>query len=180
MTIASEQKKIGIISDAHGIRGEVYVIVFSGDVSWIEDLESLTLKKSNSASSHVYSIKKMKPFKKGFIATLENISTRNQAEELKKMEVWVDDEIFISDDGEQPFLAELLDFSVEEASSGKIGKVISFSSNGEQDLLVLDAVVNDQNIEIPFIKEFVIAVDYNQKKIIMQLPEGLIHINEKD
>ena len=58
--------------------------------------------------------------------------------------------------------------------------MIQFSTNGQQDLLVLDQAVNNQNIEIPFIKQFVINVDYVTKKIMMDLPEGLIQINEKD
>ena len=49
-----------------------------------------------------------------------------------------------------------------------------------QDLLVLDKKVSNQCIEIPFIKEFVIKVDYDLRKIMMNLPEGLVRINDKD
>ena len=173
-------KKIGIVSDAHGIRGEIYIIVFSGDVSWIHEITELNLKTTTGETNQTFKIKKIKAFKKGFIVSLHNIINRNQAEELKKQEVWIDEKLFISKDGEQPFLNELIDFEVIDTKLGQIGQVIQFSSNGQQDLLVLDQAVNNQNIEIPFIKQFVINVDYVTKKIMMDLPEGLIQINEKD
>ncbi len=173
-------KKIGIVSDAHGIRGEIYIIVFSGDVSWIQEVTELNLKATASENKKIYKLKKIKAFKKGFIVSFHDVINRNQAEELKKQEVWIDEKLFISKDGEQPFLNELIDFEIIDSKLGQIGQVIQFSSNGQQDLLVLNQVVNNQNIEIPFIKEFVIHVDYVTKKIMTDLPEGLIQINEKD
>ncbi len=173
-------KKIGIVSDAHGIRGELYVIVFSGDISWLSTAKEITLKNPSDGLLQILKLKKAKAFKKGFIASFHDVIDRNQAEDLKKYEVWLDESHFVSKDGEQPFLAELLDFEVSDKILGQIGKVIQFSSNGEQDLLVLDQSVNQQNIEIPFIKEFVVSVDYALKKIFTDLPEGLVQINEKD
>ena len=176
----SNLKKIGIVSDAHGIRGDIYVVIFSGDVSWIAKMTEINLASSSTESVVSYKIKKIKAFKKGFIASIHEIIDRNQAEELKKQEVWIDEKLLVSNDGEQPFLNELIHFEVIDLKLGRIGKVIQFSSNGEQDLLVLDKTVNNQNIEIPFIKQFVNQVDYHAKKIMTDLPEGLIQINEKD
>ena len=179
----AELKKIGLVSDAHGIRGEVYIILFSGDNSWVDDLKYVNLLSANEKSTaavQLFKIKKIKPFKKGFICSFHDVLTRNQAEELKKLEVWIDAELLVSKDGDQPFLSELLDFEVIDSLAGALGKVIGFSSNGQQDLLILSQLVNLQNIEIPFITQFVIDVDYTAKKIRTTLPEGLIAINEKD
>ncbi len=173
-------RKVGIVSDAHGIRGEVYVIVFSGDISWIEKMTEIILVSQPTETRSTHKIKKIKAFKKGFIVSFHGIIDRNQAEELKKYEVWIDKNLLVSNDGEQPFLNELIHFEVIDIKLGLIGKVIQFSSNGQQDLLVLDKSVNNQNIEIPFIKQFVSQVDYASKKIMTDLPEGLIQINEKD
>ena len=172
-------KKVGLVSDAHGIRGEIYVVIFSGDVSWLDKLTEISFVTMAQSKSSL-KIKKIKAFKKGFIASLDGVIDRNQAEELKKQEVWIDEKLLVSNDGEQPFLHELIQFEVIDVNLGFIGKVIQFSSNGQQDLLVLDQAVNNQNIEIPFIKQFVRQVDYLAKKIMTDLPEGLVQINEKD
>ncbi len=173
-------KKIGIVSDAHGIRGELYILVFSGDTSWLLQTKEIMLKNPNSDDFKKLKIKKSKPFKKGFLASFFEVSDRNQAEELKKYEVWLSESLFVSQDGDQPFLTELINFEVFDKTLGSIGRVIQFSSNGLQDLLVLDQIVNQQNVEIPFVKEFVLSVDYKAKEIHADLPEGLVRINEKD
>lgn len=179
----NEYIKVGLISDGHGLRGDVYAIIFSGDVSWIDELEEIYLMpvgQTDPKKLKPFEVKKIKPFKKGFIAQLENVTDRNQSDALKKQEVWVPADLFISEDGDQPYLQELLDFAVQDKQLGLIGNIEDFSSNGEQDLFVLDKKINGQSIEIPFVKEFVIEIDYKNKKMMLDLPEGLIQINEKD
>lgn len=183
LKMTNDFKKVGIISEAHGLQGEVYIILFSGDNTWIKNIKEVKLKPGilkSDAQEVTFQVKKMKPFKKGFLCSFSSIETRNQAEEYKKFEVWITGNIFISQDGEQPFLIELLGFEVLDLQLGFIGKVDEFSSNGEQDLLVLDKMVNKQKIEIPFIKQFINQVDYKNKKITTTLPKGLLEINEKD
>lgn len=173
--------KVGHVSDGHGLRGDLYILIRSGDISWIDDLDELVLTSStNMFEIKTFKIKKIKPFKKGFIAQVEGVTDRTQADLLKKYDVWADSEFFISEDGEQPYLSELLNFTIEDKQLGKIGAIQNFSSNGMQDLFVIDKQVNGQNIEIPFVEEFVLDINYDAKKILMDLPEGLISINEKD
>ncbi|MFZ3229304.1 MAG: ribosome maturation factor RimM [Pseudobdellovibrio sp.] len=179
----TEYIKIGIISDAHGLRGEVYVVVFSGDTSWIEDLEEVQLMPPGQTAQNSlknYSVKKIKPFKKGFIAQFETINDRNQSDLLKKYEVWVPADLFVSEDGEQPYLSEFLNFNIEDKQLGNIGSIESFSTNNYQDLFIINKKINGQNIEIPFVKEFIVEIDYANKIMHMNLPEGLVQINEKD
>ena len=166
--------KIGKIMDAHGIRGEIGVVVFSGDVSWIDDAEVLYIPRKNVFEEH--KIKKIRPHKKGFICHLENFLDRNTAEENKGREVWVDENIFVSADGESIYLSEILNFEVIDSQLGSLGHIGAFSSNGIQDLLVIQQ--DNKEIEIPFVKEFVLNIDFENKKIQMELPEGLLQINE--
>lgn len=163
---------IGKVIDAHGIKGDIYCIVFSGDTSWISKIKILNLNDES------FEVLKIKAFKKGFIATLTGFADRNKAEEYKGSEVLVDSSLFISKHGESIYLSELLNFSVEDKILGKIGHIDSFSSNGVQDLLVVSN--NSKTFDIPFVKDFVVNIDYTNKIIQMSLPEGLLQINEPD
>lgn len=158
--------------DAHGIKGDIYCMVFSGDTSWISKIKTLNLGNQS------FEILRIKAFKKGFIATLAGFTDRNKAEEYKGSEVWVDSDLFISKHGESIYLSELLNFNVEDKILGQIGHIDSFSSNGVQDLLVVSN--NGKTFDIPFVKEFVMNIDYTKKVIQMNLPEGLLQINEPD
>lgn len=159
--------------DAHGIRGDIYCLIFSGDVSWIDKIKSLNLSKQKQM--HSFEIKKLKEFKRGFIATLKDFDNRNKAEDFKGAEVWVESEIFASEEGESLFLSEIMDFAVEDEKLGLIGKISGFSSNGLQDLLVITSSTGE--FEIPFVDDFVLKIDNENKKIMTILPEGLLEIN---
>lgn len=169
------QKKeiqIGKVLDAHGIRGDIYCIVFSGDASWVTELKNLKVGNDK------FKIKSIKEFKKGFIASLEGFTDRNRAEAAKGLAVYADADNFVSKDGEALFLNEILQFMVEDKKLGLIGRIESFSSNGSQDLLVINS--DQKTYEIPFVKEFVINMDFAKKHILTDLPEGLLSINEPD
>ena len=56
---------------------------------------------------------------------------------------------------------------------GRIGRNIlrSIIENKNQDLF--EVIVNEKRILIPIVDEFVVNIDNDNKKIIMNLPEGL-------
>lgn len=174
----SDQKKVGKISDAHGIQGWLYVLIFSGDVSWLDDLEKMYLKIKNDF--YELQVLQARPHKKGFICSVQEIKNRNQSELLVGAEVWVDEHLFVSEDGESIYLSEILNFEVSDQDIGLIGHIESFSSNGFQDLLVVRRQQSEQFVEIPFVQEFVQKIDYKKNKILMKLPEGLLHINDPE
>ena len=53
----------------------------------------------------------------------------------------------------------------------KVGKFIDVVENKNQDLF--EVVFNEKRILIPLVDEFVVNIDNENKKIIMNLPEGL-------
>ncbi len=171
------QKLVGKVMDAHGIRGDIYCLIFSGDVSWCDQLNELQLHLNGKP--HAFEIQKLKPFKRGFIATLKGFTDRNRAEEFKGAELWVDEGVFKSEDGEAMFLSELLNFELTDKQLGLIGRIEDFSSNGIQDLLVVKSK-NAEVFEIPFVKEFVLDIDFESKKMMVDLPEGLLEINKEN
>ena len=52
-----------------------------------------------------------------------------------------------------------------------IGKIIDVVENKNQDLF--EVVFNKKRLLIPLVDEFVVNIDNENKKIIMNLPEGL-------
>ncbi|MBY0553378.1 ribosome maturation factor RimM [bacterium] len=168
------KKHVGKVMDAHGIRGDIYCLVFSGDANWLDEISTLTLKHRNKEEE--FEISRAKIFKKGFIAKLKGFDDRNRAEAYKGAELWIPAELFISKDGESIYLSELLNFTIEDQILGVIGSVEAFSSNGAQDLLIIKNTKKE--FEIPFVKDFVLNVDFENQKIKTHLPEGLVDIND--
>lgn len=171
-------RKIGKVKDAHGIRGEIFVIVFSGEAPWLDRLKELNIHgvRSKGDGWLTLDLKSARLHKNGFIASSPQIQNRNEAEALKGCELYVPEEFLISEPGDSIFLSEIEGFKVLLADGTELGQIIGFSSNGVQDLLVVrDRKNNDEReILIPLIPEFVGEIRFEKSEIVMILPPGLI------
>ena len=67
-------------------------------------------------------------------------------------------------------------YSVWDETLGEIGKVDSILENPGQDLLVV--IQDDKEILIPVADEIILAVDQKKRRILVDLPEGLLDLNE--
>jgi len=166
----SELRLVGKVKSAQGLKGEIFIIFFSKDYSWAQDIEKIYLENK------AYNVVKIALHKDGLKVLLEGLSNRNQSEALIGKEVFIDNDFFDSEDGESIFLSEIENFLVVDESVGNLGRIIGFSSNTIQDLLIIK--YNEREIEVPFVNEFVKEIDYHKEIIYMNLPEGLLEIND--
>lgn len=174
--------KVGKVIDAHSLKGEIYAIIFSGDSSWSDEIQNIFLKKESEESFEKFEVDYIKPHKDGLRVKFKTIIDRTQAESLKGKLIYIDEQFFISDPGETIYLRELLDFSVIGPDSKKIGTVIEFLSSEMQDILVLkpEVIGSIDAYEIPFVDEFIVEINHDEKWIKVELPEGLLEINKKE
>lgn len=161
--------QVGKVKEAHSLKGELYVFVFSGEVFWWKKL------KQAQVGAEVFEVEKVRPYKDGLIIKFKVIQDRTQAEALQGRIFSIPTDFLISDFGETIFLSEILNFSLIDEKFGCIGKIVSFSDNGAQDLLVVEGVLG--KFEIPFVEAFVKNIDHKKKEILTSLPEGLLEIN---
>lgn len=168
-------KHIGKIKEPHGLKGDVYILVFSKDISWASELKSLQIKSPQGEISELEVLSK-KPFKAGLIVKLKQIQDRNQSEAIKGYQVLIPENLLTSEEGETIFLSEILGFEVF-LNEQCVGIVDSFSSNGPQDILVIR---NEEHVfEVPFVKEFTKDIDFESKRLIMDFPKGLMSLDEE-
>lgn len=111
--------------------------------------------------------------KDGLIVVTDEVNDRNHSETLKGFAFEIPKNILVSKKGETPYLIELLGFEVYD-SDVLLGTIHSFSSNSEQDLLVVES--NTRFFEIPFVEPYVLKTDYEAKQIMMVIPEGLLEL----
>ncbi len=162
------------MKDGHGLKGEVFVLVFSKDTSWDQQLSVVRLE---SVDGKILDLKvdRSKPHKEGLILKLETINDRNQSEELKGWSFSIPEEILVSEAGETIYLKEVLDFQVF-LKDQFVGFVRSFGSNGMQDLLVIQQ--DDHSFEVPFVSDFILKIDFKAQKLFMEFPEGLMNLDK--
>ena len=169
--------KIGIVAHVHGLKGEVFVSLFSQEEeipSVIVD-QIVQIKKDLNTCLET-SVHEARSHKRGLIIKLKNVNTRQEAEMLKGAILFVPKKVFSSLKGENIYLCEVLNFEVYDQQLGVLGKIYAFSSNGAQDLLL---VQNEQGMqmEIPFIKAFVVHIDFELKRVQVDLPSNWPCVN---
>lgn len=167
-------KLVGKVREAHGLKGDLYIVIFSGDISWAKRMKSFGLKAKDAEETQTFTVERTKPFKKGIIVKASEIKDRTDAESLEHLEFFVDEDLFVSKPGETIFLSEIKNFKLKNPEQTVLGEIVGFSSNGAQDLLVVEA--DGKKVEVPFVDEFIKKIDFKHQAVVMDLPDGLFDI----
>ena len=169
-------KHVGKVREAHGLKGDLYVVIFSGEISWAKRMKTfkLKLKAEDAESAASFTVERVKPFKKGFIVKAAEVADRTAAEGLEHQEFFIEEDLLVSKPGETIFLSEIKNFMVKNTEQENIGEIVAFSSNGAQDLLVVQ--VGTKQVEIPFVDAFIKKIDFKHRSVVMDLPPGLLDI----
>jgi 16S rRNA processing protein RimM len=164
---------LGKVAKAHGIKGEVKLIAFSGEAKSITRCPRLTLISPENNIFPDFDVLKARIGKKEVIARLEGINDRNHAEELVGCGILALKEDLPSLEGDTFYLHELEGVSVKTADGNIIGTVEAFFDNGVQDIIV----VRDGKVEylIPLIPGMIVSRD--KSSITIAPPPGLLEIN---
>ena len=167
-------KLVGKIKDAQGIKGELYVLIFSGEAGWIKKLKKISICKQQDNFPEIkeLTIESARKHKDGIVIKTKEIQDRTLAEQFKGWFFYIPQDLLKSEKGEIVYLSELIGFSFLDRDLLVLGKVEGFSSNGAQDLFL---VRTERGLfEVPFVEAFVIKIDHTQKTILVDLPLGLL------
>ena len=170
---------VGLITSCHGIKGEVKVKSLSDFKERFIKSGIRWLQKENEPPTKIKLISGFKqPGKETFIIKFQGVSTRNDAEKLKKYKILVKTDKFPELNKQEFHLLELIDLQVRILENKKfkiIGKVINLE-NEKNNLLVIELYKNQKKVLIPFVEEIVPLVDINGKFLIINPPKGLLEL----
>ena len=189
MTTKAKLIPFGFIQKAHGLRGEVLVVLDSGEP--LEPFPSVVYTVVEEDVQKL-EIACLRWTPKGPIIQFQSCRQRRQAEALKGFVLYFDADVFQSEDFH---LFEVLGFLVQvqrEKALKNVGYVSHFLSHSHQDLLVVQCtdsvdfgkersfrnlqkscfVQDEQQVEIPFVSSYIQSISFKEKKIILKLPQG--------
>lgn len=173
---AEEYVLIGKVSKAHGIKGELNLIPYSGESKSITGQKSLTLITAANEILPSRAIEKCRTGNKAVIVLLEGVTTRNQAEELAGCGVLVPKTTLPLLQEEEFYLHELEGLAVETVDGHQVGIVEAFFDNGQQDILVVKQ--GKEEFLIPLIPGIIVKRD--SRCLIIAPPPGLLEINSEE
>jgi 16S rRNA processing protein RimM len=125
--------KIAKITSAHGIKGEVKVFCY-GIPENILTYQNFFLENQDNKIEISFRGQK----ESNFIAKIENIETRNQAESLKNQEIYIPQTDLPETDKDEFYIENLIDMDVIDKSGKKIGKITSVSNYKAGDIITIE------------------------------------------
>ncbi len=161
---------IAKIATAHGIKGLVKLHVFADDAQLANGTlftgesgnKSLSLKLKNATAKH-------------WLAEVEGITDRTEAEKLRGTELYIDKSNLPTPDKDEFYIADLIGMMCFDSDNKEVGKVIAAQNFGAGDLLEIQPATNfseDESFYLPFNDDTIL--DITDNKITIQIPEGLL------
>lgn len=172
----SEFRLVGKIKEAHGLKGDVYVLVFSGDINWAKSLKQFAIKSRAQTELQVYNVQRLKPFKKGLIVKALEIENRDDSESIEGCEFYISESLLTSPEGDTIYLSEIEGFMVKTLEHKDLGPIVGFSSNTAQDLLIITH--GEKKVEVPFVDAFIKKIDFKNRYVVMDFPADLLNLEE--
>lgn len=161
---------VGSIAGAYGVRGEVRVKSFTAVPEDIEAYSPLT----SADGEKTFTLAILRPGKGGFITRIAEIATKEQADALKGTELYARRDQLPSLPDDEFYHTDLIGLDVFDTGGAALGRVKAVQNHGADDLLEVTRPSSSATILIPFTQAIVPTVDLEARKIVADLPEGLL------
>lgn len=160
---------VGAISGAYGVRGEVRLKSFTAEAEAIADYAPLI----SEDGSHSFNITLTRSIKNGLAARLSGITTKEQADALKGMRLFVPRDRFPDLPDDEYYYTDLVGLEVRDTGGTVLGRVKSVQNHGATDLLEIHAPGLQNTVLLPFTHAAVPTVDIQAGRIVADPPDGL-------
>ena len=164
---------LGKIAKKFSFKGEVLVYLDTDEPELYEDLESMFVE----CGKHLvpFFIEYSALHKNDFLRVrFEDVKNEEEADALLGNHVYLPLKMLPKLSGNKFYFHEVIGFEVEDKRLGIVGEIQSINDSSAQPLF---EVLNDGvEILIPMIDHFLVKIDRENKKVIMDLPEGLIEM----
>ncbi|MCQ4637905.1 ribosome maturation factor RimM [Anaerovorax odorimutans] len=164
-----EKIKIGKIVNAVGLKGEVKVYCYTDRKEQFEELERIYV------GQEAYEIKNVRYQGNVVILRLSGIDDRNAAEAQKNRDVSILESDLIRLPEDTYYVRDLIGIAVEDEADQPLGSLSDVLQNTSQDLYEIK-LAGGKKILLPAVREFVISIDMENRKMKVKLPEGLLDL----
>jgi len=156
------------IGAAHGVRGAVKLWTFTEDPLAVQSYGPLMTKDG----ARQFEIASMRPAKDHLVATFKGIATRNDAEKLNGIELYVPREKLPDTEDGEYYHADLIGLTAVNAANEPLGRVVAIHNFGAGDIIEI-APPKGATMLLPFTNAVVPTVDIAGGRVVIELPQEI-------
>ncbi len=162
--------QVGVISSTHGIRGEVKVFPTTDDAARFKKLKKVLLDTGKERLE--LEVQSVKFFKQFVILKFKGIDNINDIEKYKGKSLLVprEDAVPLGDD--EYYIADLIGMEVF-AGNARFGVIKDVMETGANEVYIIDSDKHGE-VLVPAIRQCILDVDVENKKMQIRLMDGLI------
>jgi 16S rRNA processing protein RimM len=165
---------VGKIVGAHGVKGNLKVHSYAESVAIFKPGSLILVILAGETEKH-FSIKWAKPHGKSILLSFKGIEDRNTAKTLIGAELFIERIDLPKLEEGVYYWVDIIGLSVFTTDNQYIGRVESIMPTGSNDVYIVKNRTKDDSTEIliPAIESVVLEIDFENKTMRVDLPEGL-------
>lgn len=156
------------IGAAHGVRGQVRLWTFTEDPLAVKRYGPLSTKDG----SRQFEVTHVREARDHLVATLKGVATRNDAERLNGIELYVAREKFPTTEEDEYYHADLIGLAAITTADEVLGRVIAVHNFGAGDIIEI-VPPQGPTLLLPFTNAVVPTVDLVGGRVVIELPQEI-------
>ena len=154
------------IGAAHGVRGAVKLWTFTEDPFAVQHYGPLMTKDG----ARQFEVTHAREAKDHLVATLKGVATREDAERLNGIELYIAREKLPDTDDDEYYHADLIGLAAVTPANEPLGRVVAIHNFGAGDIIEI-APPHGATMLLPFTNAVVPTVDLAAGRVVIELPE---------
>jgi 16S rRNA processing protein RimM len=168
--VKTEFFRVGVISSAHGIKGELNVFPTCEDPSRFKKLKTVYLGEGGT----VLTVESVKFFKNMVILKVKEIPDRTEAEKYRNKELYVDRANAVPLKEGEYYISDILGSTVITDEGEELGTLVNVMQTGANDVFEVQLKNDKKTVLLPKIDDCVLKVDAEKGEILVHMMKGLL------
>ena len=161
----SAQVCVARIGAAHGVRGAVKLWTFTEDPFAVTRYGPLATKDG----ARSFEVAQAREGKGHLVVTLKGVTSRNEAERLNGLELYVAREKLPAIDGDEYYHTDLIGLAAVTTANQPLGKIVAIHNFGAGDIIEI-APPQGTTLLLPFTNAVVPTVDIAGGRVVIEVP----------
>ena len=163
--------QVGVITQTHGIKGEVKVFPTTDDAGRFKKLKEVIMDTGRERLN--LEIEGVKFFKQYVIVKFKGYDSINDIEKYKSAKLYVTREQAVKLKKDEYFIADLIGLNVVTDEGEQLGSMKDVMTTGANDVYVVERG-DGAEILLPAIRECVKNIDMEKRQITVHIMDGLL------
>jgi 16S rRNA processing protein RimM len=164
---------LGKIAKKFSFKGEVLIYLDTDEPELYENMESVFVEFNKNLVP--FFIENSSLHKNDFLRVqFEDVDSEEEADSILNCAVYLPLSMLPKLEGNKFYFHEVIGFEIEDKRLGIFGKIVSINDTTAQPLF--EVLNGEVEMLIPMVDHFLVKIDRENKKVVMDLPEGLVEM----